>query len=318
MNRGRSSIGLRHLTSCAALVVTSALCPDPADAQELDEEQTRITTRSDVQLRLESAPGTSGSRLAALGAALGRAVGDLKACYADVIKERPTVEGEMTLAVRLPKRGAPRVTVERDEPEDRELTRCVKGTVSGLEYDEVERPAGADATLMFHNSAAEGARRTQVRKRGHRIEVERDEEGHPFTTGGTPDGRVRFQVRGGSEAPDERLRAVHSGIRAAIPAILDCRRRATRRGQSPVGTTRVAVRVSRRGRAATHPGRTTVEAGPGVARCLARALGRHRFDRAARGTSRVSIEFGPSASDRPSQDGSGSQNERSQGAHGSP
>ena len=58
----------------------------------------RISTRSDVRMSIEGAPGTGGKKLEALAKHLGTPLGDVKRCYAEVVKAHPEVVGSLGVA----------------------------------------------------------------------------------------------------------------------------------------------------------------------------------------------------------------------------
>src|SRR4051794_829591 len=64
--------------------------------------QGRISTRSDVHMSIEGALGTSGKKLDALAKTLGTPLGEIKRCYAELVKERPDVVGTVNVDVQIP------------------------------------------------------------------------------------------------------------------------------------------------------------------------------------------------------------------------
>ncbi|MFW5920673.1 MAG: hypothetical protein ACOCUS_02445 [Polyangiales bacterium] len=293
--RGRRNVTrtkMRIALGATGLALGGLALAGTALAQDMDTDETSVTSRSDVQIRIDSLPGTSGQRLKDLAGAIGGQMRAVRQCYAEVVEERPTVEGELSMKVKLPKKGGAQVSVDEDDTDDRPLLRCVRGALDDGSYDEVDRPAGAKAILTFRNSAAEGASRTaERRKKERQVNIELNAEGEPEAEGGTPDGRVRFTVVGGSRDDAQQVAAVYRGVRSSLPSLLDCRRRSGVRNMSPVGELELRMRVSRRGRARARTTKNTLEAGKRASRCVERAVRQMRFKREAAGTVELELRF---------------------------
>lgn len=272
-----------------SLVAGLALRAAPALAQEMGQGHAHITTRSDVRLSMESVPGTSAARLGALGRALGAGMTAMRTCYGQVIEQRPAVTGTMRLRVSLAARGAADIEVVEDGPGDRELTRCIQGVIARQDVSGVERPAAAIVVLEMQNTAARGAVETAARAdEAAEIPVAR-EEGRPVARSEAPG--IRFSVRGAADTGDPLVAEGLRVVRSQIAGMLDCRRRASRRGMDPTGTIDLRMQM-RSGRApAMDVGRSTVrdERAP---QCLERALERpHRTPEAGPATLDVQVEF---------------------------
>lgn len=276
---------MTRLHVALAVALGLSLTPLAASAQEMGQGQAHITTRSDVRMSLESVPGTGAARLAALGRAVGGGMGAIRQCYASVIEERPTVTGTLRLRVSLGASGRPEIAVEQDGASDRQLLNCIRDVVTRQSMDGVERPAAAIVVLELHNSAAAGAAETARRAdEADEVPVTR-EEGRAVARGDAAG--VRFVVRGDEDATvAEGLRVV----RSQIAGMLDCRRRASRRGMDPTGT--IALRMQMRARRAPEltAGRSTVrdERAP---TCLERALEHAPRAPEAAGRLDVEVEF---------------------------
>lgn len=276
-------------TAALSLFAGLALTAEAASAQEMGQGAAHITTRSDVRLSMESVPGTSSARLTALGRAIGAGMGAMRTCYGEVIEQRPTVTGTMRLRVSLGARGAPEIEVVEDGPDDRALTTCIRGVITRQDVSGVERPAAAIVVLEMQNTAARGAAETAARAdEAADVPVAR-EEGRPVARGEAPG--VRFVVRGAADSGDPLVAEGLRVVRSQIAGMLDCRRRASRRGMDPTGT--IDLRMQMR---SGHPPtlevvRSTVrdERAP---QCLEQALERpHRTPEAGPAALDVSVEF---------------------------
>lgn len=287
--------GLMGLTATLAF----SLAPASASAQGhggvarsgMAQGEARISSRSDVRLSMESMPGTSGASVSALGTRVGQRMAQIRGCYETTVSERPTVTGTLRLRVLLEARGRPNVEVDRDGVNDRELLACVTGALRGIDTSSLQRPTHAVVQLELANSAARGAERAAVRAQEVReVAVEMDGDGNATTTGGTPDGHVRFTATGRGRAAAPAVIAAHRVLMTALPGLMDCRRRAGRRGQSPVGEL-AATLTLRQGRPATSQvGRSTVHE-TRTRPCVQRVLSRVETPTDGAGRVRVSIRF---------------------------
>ena len=273
----------------AALVLCLA---SSGSAQEMDEGEARITATADVRMAIESGPGTNATKLSLIGGAVGGRIGDVRRCYRERTEQAPAVRGRLRLVVEL-EAGGGRVEVQRDEVGDRALVQCVLRAFRAANLASVRPPGSAFVVLDFDNSAAEGVERTQeLRAVEDTAEVTTNAEGRGEASGGTPDGLVRFRVVGEAAATAQ-IQAVHRAVRAAIPQLLDCRRKAARR-ESPAGEVTVDLRVAANGRGQAVSRRSTVADARGP-RCVVQALGRARYQGEARGRVQVVVTFAADA-----------------------
>ncbi|MBX3247982.1 MAG: hypothetical protein KF901_12450 [Myxococcales bacterium] len=280
-----SIVTLRRPHFALVLALPLAL-PALAAAQNIEQGEARITATADVRMSLESGPATGSVKLGEIGAVVGSKIGDVRRCYRERTEQSPTVRGRLRLNIEL-RPGGGRVEVARDELNDRPLTTCVLRALRAANYASLRPPGSAFVVLDFDNSAADGVERTRERRAVEdTAEVTTSADGQREARGGTPDGLISFRVVG---ADDAQLQAVHRTIRATIPALLDCRRKAARR-QSPAGEMEIDLRLARGGRGQATVRRNTVadDRGP---RCVTQALGRARYEGASPGRVRVILTF---------------------------
>ena len=295
--------------SCVALAATFLLsvlstneagaetAAPPPDAEGvagsgIEQGSGAITTRSDVTMSVESLPGTSALRLGAIGEAVGAQMTAIRTCYVDVAAQRPITTGTLRVRVNVPQRGAARLEIANDEVEDRELTQCVLRALRSASYANVRGPAGGMIVVQFANTAAQGARLVASQRRRTTIQVQ-VVNGQPQATTQTPGGEVSLGVIGTGSTSPEAVAALSRAAQARSGALLDCRRRAGRRGQNPEGEVVLSLRVPPRGNAAGRRISTTV-ADPTASQCLIRALrAAVRGDSDAAGAYRVTVRYAP-------------------------
>lgn len=256
------------------------LAPIPAAAQGhggvassgMGQGEARISSRSDVRLSMESMPGTSGAAVSALGTRVGAQMATIRGCYEATVAENPTITGTLRMRVLLEGRGRPNVEVDRDGVGNPGLVRCVTTALGRIDSNGLQRPTRAVVQLEMANSAARGAERAQqVAQQASRVPVTVDGDGNPSSTGGTPDGHVRFTVTGRGRDAAGAVVAGHRALLTALPGLMDCRRRSGRRGRSPAGELAVTMQV-RDGR--TPQSRVTRSTVPNerARTCVSRAL----------------------------------------------
>jgi len=261
--------------------------PVSAQQEPMGQGEARVSARSDVRMGVESGPGTSGNKLQDMVASITTTLGDIRQCYASVTEERPTVQGDMRIRVLLPRgRGRVELRFEENTPEDRQLTRCIRRRLSRANFGAVARPANVIVALSFTNTAARGIHETRERSSQEaEVNVRRRADGQYTATGGTDE--VRYLIASDTE---ERVASVHRGLRTAIAGLLDCRRRAGRRGMDPSGDLKVRLSVPRRGSAQVRTLNVTIH-DDRAPNCVSRAVRAHRFAPTAAGRTEVTFTF---------------------------
>ena len=261
----------------------------PMGQPPMGQGEANITARADVRMEVQSGPRTSGDKLGLIGGAIGGRLAGIRTCYREVSAARPTVTGDMRIAVMLTA-GRVRFDVTADNVNDRQLSRCTMRELRRSELSMIQPPGTAYIILHFTNSAAAGVAETQQRRaREDAAPVHRNADGRLESSGQTEEGEVRFRIVGGPRASEEQVQAVQSTMRSTIPTFLDCRRKASRR-TSPNGEIRLVLQVGGNGRGRARTTRSTVEDVRGQ-RCVERALRRARFGREGRGRTDIYITF---------------------------
>lgn len=260
----------------------------------MGQGEARISARSDIRLSMESLPGTNGAQVSALGGRVGARMSALRTCYTDILAQNPTVTGTLRMRVLLDAgTRPPRVEVDRDGTGHAPLVRCVSRTLAGLDATGLTRPTHAIVQLEMQNTAAAGVEASAERaQQAAAVPIEIDGDGNATSSGGTPDGHVRFRVVGRGREAAGAVTAGHRAIFSALPGLLDCRRRAGRRGGSSEGETRIAMTV-RDGRAPTSRVTSNTLPGTTTARCLTRTLGAIAPTEGGSGSVTVIVTYAP-------------------------
>ena len=206
-----------------------------------------ITTRSDVNLSVENLPGTSSLRLNAIGQAIGSQMGDIRQCYADVTSERPITTGDMRLSVRIDRQQSAAIAVAHDGINDAPLRQCILRALRRASFNEVRGPAGGMVVVQFNNTAAQGAALVARERSQRRDSVVEMVDGQPQARSTTARGEVTILLRGLGNTSAEAVNAMYRSVQARIGSLLDCRRRAGRRGMDPSGDIVLSLQVPPRG-----------------------------------------------------------------------
>lgn len=259
----------------------------------MGQGEARISSRSDVLLTMESMPGTSGASVTALGTRVGARMAQIRGCYERTVAERPTVTGTLRLRVLLEGRGRPTIEIDADRVNDRQLVTCMTDELGRIDHAGLHRPTRAVVQLVMGNTAAAGAERAAVRAQEVRqVAIQIDGDGNATTGGGTPDGHVRFTVTGRGRDSAPAVTSAYRAMNTTLAGLMDCRRRASRRGASPAGVLSVTMNV-RDGRAPTSRVTRSTVANEQARGCVGRVLSRIE-DRASGGSGpvRVEVRFG--------------------------
>lgn len=216
-----------HFSSAIAsfLCVVTLLLPG-ARARAQVGERGRITTRSDVKMAIEGVPGTSGKKLEAIAKTLGTPLGAVKSCYGELVKEHPEIVGTLRVELELPPQGKLLVRAPGATGALAPMKVCVDKAFSKLDVSGVPRPAGARVVLDMTNTAAAAA--GEVRKQeqtASKVELSRTPDGAFQSHGQSTEGEVSFDV---SAADEKTVEVLHNVVRAALPGLFDCRRRASK------------------------------------------------------------------------------------------
>lgn len=230
---------LATLPGCALLLASAASAQAVGvGGTGMGQGAASITTRSDVRLALESERGTSNERLQGIGRAVGLKMGEVRACYARAAAADPTVTGELRLRIALDgARGRPTVEITTDLLTNDALQACVLTALRAVDLAGVEGPAAAIVSLEFANSAARGTQLVQDSRARQASAVGTNAQGQAQVQGSTGEREVSYEVTAADAGTDAAaIAAVQRALTDGLAGLLDCRRRAGRRGASPAGT----------------------------------------------------------------------------------
>lgn len=270
--------GLLWAALSAASATAAAQAPEGVGGvaeSGMGQGHASVATRSDVTISLESVPGTSGARIAVYGRAVTGAMTQLRGCYAQAIQRAPGTHGRMRLRLDMPASGRGAMTVVEDAVGEAGLLRCVSELLVGLPLDASLRPMGAVVVLDFDNTAAQGA--AEVAQRQSEADAVTVSRAGPRPEASGDGNAVHFTVRGAADASDDVVIDAVRVMRSVVPGLLDCRRRAGRRGRNPEGTIPLSVTMRAGAAPTATESRGSTVADTQAGRCVATAIGRaHR------------------------------------------
>lgn len=269
------------------LLAAPVLAQDDVAQSGMSQGHARIAARSDVTISLESVPGTSGARIAILGRGVQGFMPRIRTCFADAVRLVPTTHGRLRVRLDLPAEGAATTSIVENTVGESPLVACVTGVLDDLTLEPAQRPAGAIVVLDFDSTAAQGGdavARSQAE--ADAVSVTRE--------GGVPQARadvaqVHIVVRGAAEASDALIADAVRVVRAQIAGLLDCRRRASRRGANPEGVVRFDARLRPPSITLTRPSATVADTR--APRCVQTAIERARRAPTESGQVQLEIHF---------------------------
>lgn len=283
----------RVLPTLVVWFVTAGAVAQEAPGGGMGQGEALINVRSDVRLGIKGTAGTTSERLQELADAIADQMGEVRACYATLVKNRPSATGSISIRIALERGGAgPAVETKEKEGTDVELTPCVRKVLARGNYAKVGRPAAAVVSLDFQNSRARG----QSVMAAHQAELAavevRESAGGGFEASWATHGQeVQFAVRG---ADKQAVDAVTRALRARFGGFVDCRRRSQQGDRSPAGVTKVTVRIEAGGGLAGDVESTTVDFERRVVPCVDKAFDKLSAEGApARKRVDVEVTFAP-------------------------
>ncbi|MFI5305854.1 MAG: hypothetical protein ACHQ53_00800 [Polyangiales bacterium] len=269
------------MVAAAVLGMATQAYAQAEGASALGQGQANINVRSDVTLGIKGLRATTSDRLAKLTEVVSDQLPAMRTCYREIVAKHPTTVGSIEIRMTLDP-GDDKVGLELKEVggSDAGLSGCVKHVFEKAPMRKLERPSAALVTLQFENTRAKGEQEmVERRQAAEHVEVRERAGGGFETSWASTDGRVGFEVGGGSrDAVEAALRAV----RTSFAGLADCRRHAEKGGLSPEGQFVVELALARAGKSSAKVESSTV-ASPRAAQCVEHALRALKAEGAAAG-----------------------------------
>lgn len=252
------------------------------------------SVRAEAGMRVEvtRAAGSVGDHALAMGQRVSKRMPVLRACYQQALQRRSGLAGKVTVRLEHARKAAQKVRLKDNGTGDPALGRCLTRALAHTRLAGL--PSGAAARVTLHmdapghvDSREMSARTAAARK----VQIEPGPNGRLSSRGGTQGGEVEFSLE--SEREDrEALEALHHDVADRLAGLLDCRRRATRRGNTPQGTFVFMVHTEPRGVQRVVPLRNPSR-NPKASECVGAWLRRGGAADLREGQVRLSLSYGP-------------------------
>ncbi len=252
----------------------------------------RISTRSDVKMSIEGEPGTSGKKLDAMAKHLGGPLGEVKRCYAELMKEHPDVVGTLGVELTLAEGTGPaQVKVPNAVGKLKPMSKCIDKAFGKLAMADVPRPAAAKVILELSNTAAASVDEVRAREgEASRVDVVTNADGSFEAKGQSIQGELTFRVTSKDKGGDKIVEAVYHKVRDSLPSLFDCRRRASKK-DSPEGEMVFRAKLSPSAAAAMDVVSSTVK-NERAPICSSNAI-KPALRKLGKGTAEITIHFSP-------------------------
>lgn len=241
-----------------------------------------VRTQTSVRMSLSAVPGSD--FLMAMSAPVQAQMTDVRTCFAEAMSNNARAEGRVVVQVDAASRGRAKAQVTLNETGDAKLAECMRRALSRTDLRNVKTPrASVLVALDLTNPAARMRESLDKRSANTQVVPVRNVGGGRVQAeGGTFAGEVRFELTTTAYARPA-LERLHRDLNARIAGLLDCRRKANRRGRKNDGAIELGLSLD--------PGR----------KARARTVRSELFDRSA--PQCVSEWLGKSASSAPSAEG---------------
>ncbi len=241
------------LVAQMARVPSSATAEVPGDfaaSVGLSGADGRVHAQTSVRLSLSSLPGAD--HVAVMSAPVQARMDAVRTCFGRAMKRDANFEGRVVLKLEAAARGKATAEVTRDETGDAKLVECLVRALGRTDLRAVNVVgAGVLVALELSNATVRmRARMDEVSETLRRVQVRQVAGGRVQTDGGTYGGEVRFELSTSAFARPT-LERLHRELSAHVAGLLDCRRKASRRGVPAEGAMSVHVSVDRERRART-------------------------------------------------------------------
>lgn len=177
-----------------------------------------------------------------------RQMAQVRSCYGRAVAKHPTLGGKVDLRLEAGKRGVAKVWVMQAAVEHKRLAKCFAKALRGASLVGIPAKAAAKVRIDFSNSGAAGASTMARRAReAVRVKLRKERDGTLSSKGATQGGEVQFSLRAKKrgQSAATALESLHKDVADRLAGLLDCRRRAGRRGMRNRGALVFDVQTGR-------------------------------------------------------------------------
>jgi hypothetical protein len=214
---------------------------------------------------------------------------DVRACFAKAMSSSADVEGRVVVQLQRKARHT-RAHVIQNETGNTGLGECMRETLAVVARSDLRAlQSGVLITIDLRNPAARlrAVRATQKTV----VPMTHVSGGRLRSSGGTQNGEVTFVLEASAYARDA-LAELHEDMQSRLAGLLDCRRKASRRGRPVEGTIRSTVTINGTGEARPGEIRSSVR-GRQVGECVSTWVGRGDRSKLKVVQAQLEIAFAP-------------------------
>jgi len=220
---------------------------DFAAAMGLSTADGSVRTQTSVRMSLSPLPGPD--FVMVMSEPVQARLGEIRACFAAAMATNPRAQGRVVLQVEAAGRGKAKALVTLDETGDAKVAECMRTALSRTDLRKVKSTrAGVLVAVDLTNPAARMHETMGLRSGGETVQVRTLSGGRVQSEGGTFTGEVRFELATSAFARPA-LEKLHRDLTARLAGLLDCRRKATKRGMKGEGAIELGLSLDQ-GRAA--------------------------------------------------------------------
>jgi len=214
---------------------------DIAAAMGLSTADGSVRTQTSVRMSLSPVPGRDDVML--MSVPVQARMGDVRACFAQAMATNARAEGRVVVRVDAAGKGKASAAVTLNDTNDVVLGECMRKALSRTDLSSVKSPkASVLVALDLTNPTARLREAMTRRAETAVVPVRALAGGRVQAGGGTHEGEVRFELTTSAFARPE-LERVHRDLSSHLAGLLDCRRKASKRGMKVDGAIELDLRV---------------------------------------------------------------------------
>ena len=262
---------------------------DLAAVMGLSTADGSVRTQTSVRMALSPLPGTDS--VLAMQAPLQARMPEIRACFVKAMSARAGVEGRVVVRVERKDHRHAKAKVTHNETGDPQLGACMERALARTDLRAVKGlRSGVLVAIDLRNPNAK--LRESVKAHRPKVDVKQIGQGRVRSVGGTQNGEVTFSLEASAYAR-EALIDLHNDMQARLAGLLDCRRKASRRGQPAEGTVSSTVTVNAEGVARSSRPKSTAPRGRQMSECVSNWIKRANRDRLKGVEADLVVAFSP-------------------------
>lgn len=200
------------------------------------------SVRTQTSVRMALSPIVATDSVVALQGAVQAQMPDVRDCFAKAMSASSDVEGRVVVRLERDGRRAARAHVLQNETGDASLGECMRETLTRAAVPDVKAlRTGVLVTVDLSNPTARLRATRGTQKQA--VPMTHVSGGRLRAEGGTQNGEVTFVLEGSAYARDA-LAELHQDMQSRLAGLLDCRRKASRRGKPAEGTISSVITIN--------------------------------------------------------------------------